>query len=522
VNKTLMRASVILAVSAAPAMAQTLAIGVGNPVNSADPQFTNTTSNIAMGNHVFDRLVHTDAALRREPGLAESYRPISDTVWEFKLRPGVTWHDGRPFTAEDVAFSIRRVPNVPGSTGGFTFAVRRITQVEVVDALTIRFHTNGPHPLLPTDLSQVAILARHVGEGVAAEDFNSGRAAIGTGPFRFVSYHPGSGAVFVRNDAYWGPAPAWARVDYKFLANDPARTAALLSGDVQIIDQVPTSDLPRLRRDARFRISEVDGVRVIFLQPDFSRTGEVPRVTDNQGRPLPRNPFLDLRVRRALNHAIDRQALAERVMEGTAVATGQWLPAGFYSYNPDVGVPAYDPALSRRLLAEAGFPDGFRLVLTSPSDRYPNDAKVAQAVAQFWTRVGVRTEVEALPWAVYSPRGATQAYAVRLHGWGSGTGEASYLLRNIIGTYDRAAGTGTANHMRYSNPALDGLTERAITTLDDGSREQILRQAVAMASEDLGFMPLFLLRNAWASRADLRHEPRADEQTLAQGVTPAH
>ena len=512
----------ILAIAASPALAQTLTIGVGNPVNSADPHFTNTTSNIAMGNHVFERLVYSDAQLRQVPGLAESWRPVSNTVWEFKLRPGVTWHDGRPFTAEDVAFSIRRVPNVPGSTGGFSFAVRRITQVEVVDDLTIRFHSATPHPLLPSDLSQVAIVSHQLGDGVAPEAFNSGRAAIGTGPFRFVSYQSGSGAVFARNDAYWGPKPAWARVDYRFIANDPARTAALLSGDVQVIDQVPSSDLPRLRRDARLRISEADGVRVIFLQPDFSRTGEVPRVTDNQGRPLPRNPFLDQRVRRALNHAIDRQALAERVMEGTAVATGQWLPAGSFSYNPDVGVPAYDPALSRRLLAEAGFPDGFRLVLSSPSDRYPNDAKVAQAVAQYWTRIGVKTEVEALPWAVYSPRGATQAYAVRLHGWGSSSGEASALLRNIIGTYDRAAGTGTANHMRYSNPALDALTERAITTLDDGQREQILRQAVALASEDLGFLPLFLLRNAWASRADLQVEARADEQTLAQGVTPAH
>ncbi|HWX47322.1 MAG TPA: ABC transporter substrate-binding protein [Roseomonas sp.] len=502
------------------AAAQDLTLGVANPVGSTDPHVSNTTSNFALTGHIFDTLVARDAKLRLQPGLATSWRAVTDTVWEFRLRQDVTWHDGKPFTADDVAFTIARVPTIP-SGAGYSFAVRPIRRVEVVDAHTIRLHTDRPTPLLPNDFANVQIIARHAAEGAQAEQFNSGQAAIGTGPYRLLAFRPGQGAEFVRNEAYWAGRQPWARVDYRFLPNDGARVAAILAGDVDVIDQVPANDLARLRREARLRISETPGVRLIYLQADFSRQGPVPTVTDHQGRPLERNPFLDRRVRRALDLAIDRQALASRVMEGTAIPTGQWLPEGTYSYNPEVPVTRPDPAAAKRLLAEAGFPDGFRLTLSTPNDRYPGDAKTAQAVAQFWTRIGVRTEVEALPWATYLTRGRNQEFAFRLGGWGSPTGEASYLLRNIVGTYDREKGWGSPNFSRYSNPALDALTERAITILDDAEREKVLREAVALEAQELGILPLFLLQNTWATRRGLTYEARADEQTLATAVHPA-
>jgi peptide/nickel transport system substrate-binding protein len=470
---------------------------------------------------VFEALVGRDAQLRLRPGLAESWRIVGDTVWEFRLREGVTWHDGQKLSADDVAFTISRVPNVPGSNGGFSGAVRPITKVEVVDDLTIRIHTAQPHPLLPNDLASVQIISRHAGTGAVAENYNSGKASIGTGPYRFVSYTPGQGAIFARNDAYWGAKEPWQKVDYRFLPNDGARSAAILAGDVDVIDQVPGNDLARLKRDQRLRISEVPGVRLIYLQPDFSRQGPVPGVTDNDGKPLEKNPFQDLRVRQALDLAIDRKALAERVMENTAIASSQWLPGGSYSYNPAVTATQLDTAAARRLLAEAGFPQGFHLTPTTPNDRYPGDARTAQAVAQFWSRVGVRTEVEALPWATYLARGPRQEFAFRLGGWGSSTGEASYLLRNVLGTYDRDKGWGSPNFSRYSNPALDALTSRAITILDDGEREAVLREAVALGARDLGILPLFLLKNAWATQRGLTYEARSDEQTLATAVRAA-
>jgi peptide/nickel transport system substrate-binding protein len=266
--------------------------------------------------------------------------------------------------------------------------IRAITRAEIIDPLTIRFHTAAPHPLLPTELASVQIISQHVGRGAETEDYNSGCAAIGTGPYRLASYRQGDRTEFTRNENYWaGPQP-WARVSYRFIANDASRTAALLAGDVDVIDQVPSSDLERLRRDQRFTLYEIQGLRLIYLWFDYSRAENPILVSDNEGKPFTRNPFHDVRVRRALSMAIDRNALTERVMEGTAKPTGQWLPPGAFSYNPDAPVPRFDADGARRLLAEAGFPQGFRLTLLAPNDRWPNDARVAQAVGSRRQGVG--------------------------------------------------------------------------------------------------------------------------------------
>ena len=514
-------AALALGLAAAPAAAQNLTIGIGGSPTSIDPHFYNASPNISLTMHLFDRLVEQDARARIRPMLAESWRPVSDTVWEFKLRPGVKWHDGRDFTADDVAFTIARVPDVPNSPATFAGFVRAIQRVEIVDPLTLRFHTAAPHPLLPVEMASVQIVSRHVGQGAATEDYNSGKAAIGTGPYRLASYRAGDRTEFVRNENYWrGPEP-WARVSYRFMANDASRTAALLAGDVDMIDQVPSNDLARMRREPRVTLSEIQGLRLIYLVPDYSRTDNPVFVTDNDGKPLSRNPFGDARVRRALSIAINREALAERVMEGTAKPAGQWLPEGAFGYNPEVRVPAPDPDGAKRLLAEAGYPQGFRMTLATPNDRYPNDARTAQAVAQMWTRIGVRTEVDAIPWASYSARAARQEFNMRLVGWGSVTGEASYMLVNIFGTYDRDKRWGAANNSRISDRELDALTERAASILDDEKREAAQREAVKMAMDRTLVIPLYQLVNSWALRKGLTYEARMDERTVAMGVRPA-
>lgn len=506
---------------AAPAAGQHLTIGAGGAITSLDPHFFNAAPNNAIAEHLFGRLVDRDEQARIRPQLAESWRLLSETEWEFRLRRDVTWHDGRPFTADDVLFTLERAPSVPNSPGGFGATLRSISSAEAPEPHILRITTRWPNPVLLTELASVFVVSRHVGSGATTEAYNAGRAAIGTGPYRLLAHRQGDRTELARNEAYFGGAEPWARVSYRFIAADPARTAALLAGDVDLIDQVAPNDLPRLERDPRIVVSRIQSLRLAHLGPDFSRSGPLPHVTDHAGRPLERNPFLDVRVRRALNMAINREALAERAMDGLATPAGQWLPPGAWSHDPQTRPPAYDPEGARRLLAEAGFPDGFRMTLHTMNDRFPNDARLAQAVAQMWSRIGVQTAVEALPWASYSARAARQEFSMSLGSWGSTTGEGLSFAKSVLATFSRERRTGSANHRRFSSPEFDALLERAETLMDDEQRERAIRELVRWSARNVPMFPLVHLTNVWALRRGLVHAPRMDERTLAMGVRPA-
>ena len=504
------------------AAAQTLTIAVGAPVTSIDPHYHNLAPNNALAEHLFDGLTGTDSRARLTPRLAESWRPIDDTTWEFKLRPGVRFHNGNDFTAEDVAFSIARAGNVPNSPSSFGIYTRAVSEVQVVDPHTVRLRTRTTYPLLPIDLSNVMMLDRQTHENAATEDYNSGKVAFGTGAYRFVRYIPGDRIELERNDTYWGQREPWQRVNYRIIVNNAARTAALLAGDVDFIDQVPTADIARLKQDNRIHVSEVVGLRIIYLALDHSRTGGSPFVAGPNGEALDRNPLKDVRVRRALSMAIDREAITSRVMEGAAIPAGQFLPEGVYSHIPGYGPPRFDPDGARRLLAEAGYPNGLRISIHGPNDRYINDARIIQAIGSFWTRIGVRTQVEAMPWTTFIARAGRQEFSAFLVGWGSSTGEASSPLRSLVATFDREKGFGASNRGRYSNPELDRLLEQALATVDDEKREKLLQHATRLAMEDVAIIPIHIQKNTWAMKRNLRHDARADELTRAQDVRPAN
>ncbi len=520
-KKTLAGAMATIALIATGASAQTLRMGVGAQITSIDPHYHNISPNNAFASMVFDNLIETDALARLVPRLAESWRPVGEDVWEIRLRRGVTFHNGQAFTADDVAFTFERIPQVMNSPGSFRTYTQGVTSVEVVDSHTLRLHTSGPFPLLAVNLAQVPILDRETHQGAATEDFNSGRVAIGTGPFRMVTHRAGDRILLDRYDGFWGDKPQWQHVDYRMITNDTGRTAALLSGDVDIIDQVPTTDMERLRRDPHIVMTEVDSLRFIYFAMDHMRDGPSPFITDNDGRPLPRNPLKDIRVRRALNMAIDRAAIVARVMEGVATPTTQLMPEGAFGYVPDLVPPRADADQARRLLAEAGYPNGFRITLHGPNDRYPNDGRIAQAVGQMWTRIGVRTQVEVAPFSSFVTRASRQEFSAFLVSWGSSTGEPSSGLRSVIATYDRAQGTGSVNRGRYSNPQFDQTLARAMRTLDDGQREALMQEATRIAINDVGIMPVHLQRNVWAMRQGFRHTPRVDERSRAQDVERA-
>lgn len=507
------------------AMAQTppamLRIGTGAPVTSIDPHYHNLSPNIALASHIFNPLTQMDATMHLQPSLATSWKLIDDKTWEFKLRAGAKFHNGDAFTANDVAFTIHRVPLVPNSPSSFAIYTKSIESMDIVDPHTIRFHTKTVYPLLPTDLTNIFIIDGRADANATTADFNAGKAAIGTGPYTFVSFKPGDRIELERNDAYWGGKPAWKDISYRMIPNDASRSAALLAGDVDMIDTVPTEDLARLRKGPKITLWEIEGVRIIFLGLDQSRDGPSPQVFGPNGETLAKNPLQDQRVREALSIGINRQAIVERVMDDAAVASGQFLPETAFGAVPGLGPPKYDPARAKQLLTEAGYPHGFRITLDGPNNRYVNDARIIQAVGQMWQRIGVQTTVTPLPWATFVAHANKQDYSAFLFGWNSATGEASDALRAQIATWDPKKGLGTANRGRYSNPAIDALIEQAITTADDASREKLLRQATVMAMKDVAIIPLHLQKNIWGTRPGLVDTPREDELTRAMDVRPA-
>jgi len=503
------------------AYAQTLKIGLKSEPSSMDPHYHNLTPNNMMALYVFDRLILQDAKQNLKPGLAVSWKNVDDLTWEFKLRSGVKWHDGSDFSADDVAFSIARAPNVPNSPSSLARYIKQITGVEIIDALTIRMKTAKPFPLMPTYMSTFGIVSKKTGTGATTADYNSGKAMNGTGPFKFVEFVPGDRIVYKRNDNYWGDKAEWSDIIVKPLSNNSSRVAALLAGDVDMIDFVPTADIETLKNSDKVSVSQTVSNRVIYMHIDTARDNS-PFVTDVNGNPMDKNPLKDLRVRKAISKAINRKGIVEKVMEGVAIPAGQLLPEGFFAISPNLKVEPYDPEGARALLKEAGWGDGFGLTIHGPNNRYVNDAKIVQAIAQMLTRVGIKAKVDTMPKNVFFPRGSKLEFSFMLVGWGAGSGEPSSPLGSLLHTYDKSKGFGSSNRGRFSNAELDAALEEALATVDRKKHGDLLIKATEIGINNLGIIPLHFQVNTWATRKGLTYEARTDEQTLAVGVKAAN
>jgi len=495
-----------------------LSIGLATDVTSMDPHYHNLTPNNNVAQHVFGLLVQRNEKEQLEPGLATQWKTVDPTTWEFTLRRGVKFHDGSDFTAEDVVASLERVPKVPNSPSPFTAYTKQISRIEVVDPYTVRLHTATPYPLMPSDLTQVFIVSHKYADGTTA-DFNSGKAAVGTGPYRLVRYAKGDRIELARFDGWWGGRTPWEKVTLRLLPQNGARVAALLSGDVQAIEAVPTADVARLKQDKRIALHRTVVDRLIYLHLDSNRDAS-PFVTAKDGTPLTRNPLKDARVRHALSRLIDRNTIVARIMEGEAVPSGQLVPDFLFGATKNLKPDPLDVAGAHKLLAEAGWPDGFGLTLHTPNDRYTNDAKIAQAVAQMWTRGGIPTKVVAMPSATYFPQATELHFSAMLLGWSTGTGEASSSLKALVMTYDKPHGYGGTNRGRYSNGKVDAFTEDALQTVDDVKRSAYLQRATAILMSDQGIIPLHFQVDTWATRDGIGYVPRVDETTLAWKFTP--
>ncbi len=493
--------------------AETLTIGLSSDVTSIDPQWNNSGPNVSLSTHLFEPLTLTDRNGRLIPGLATSWRAVDPLTWEFKLRPGVKFHDGSDLTADDVVFSIERPKTLQGSPASFASFVRPITEVVAVDKLTVRIRTAAPHVLVPYDLNSIFIVSKKatLAAGSSA-DFDAGRSAIGTGPFKLVAFKRGDRVELTRNDGYWGTRPVWDKVTFRMVSNDAARIAALLSGDVDVIENVPTADVAKIAADARFTVDRQTSWRTIFWHMDQYRD-VTPFATDKSGKPLAKNPFKDTRVRLAISKAINRDAIVSRVMEGLAVPASNLVSPGIFGHNPAIKVEAYDPAGAKRLLAEAGYPDGFDLTLHAPNNRYVNDARIAETVAALLSRIGITTKVETQPWASYLPHARAGEYTMALVGWGSSLGDNT--IKNHLATVDEKKGYGAWNFGRSSNPEVDKLLDRDFTLFDDKAREEAARSIAALALKDNPVIPMHHEIVTWAMKKGLSYPGRVDQFTFA-------
>lgn len=513
-------AAVAVAAFAGSAMARDLVVALKTEPTSMDPQYHALTPNIQLSQTLFDPLVCANADLVSKPCLAESWTANGKT-WTFKLRPGVKFSDGSPLTAADVVFTMDRVAKVPNSPSSFKVYLQKVEKIEAIDPLTVRMTTSEPYPLLPTNMVGLPIMSAKATAGPAPEgktttELNGGSGLVGTGPYKFVSWKRGSEIVFERNPHYWGATPAWDKVIFRPISNPAARVAALLAGDVDLVEDPPTDDLERLQKDPKLTVETKASNRVIYVALD--QNGEqTPGIQGTNGK----NPLLDKRVREALSLAVDRQALVARTMGGVATAAGQLLPYPMFGASKNlVNAEKPNPDRAKALLKEAGYPDGFSLVLGTPNGRYINDSKVAQTLAAMWTRIGVKTTIDANAPAVFFKNRDSYTYSAYLAGWGTATGEMSNTLLSLLVTPNKEKGLGTTNRSRYSNPAMDKLVLDSGGMMDDGQRAAALAKASEMAMADFAMLPIHFEHSVWAMKKGISFKGRADQQTMVEFVAP--
>jgi peptide/nickel transport system substrate-binding protein len=501
--------------------AQTLRIGMKAASDGSDPhQSYSPNRNIQM--HVYESMVFQDQNLWPIPGLAESWRIIDHETWEFRLRNDVKFHNGTPLTAADIAFSLRRAAAARGLRT-YSAQMRSVLDVQEVDQHTIRIKTRGPAPLLPNNLASIMIVsAAAVGSDASEDDFNGGRASIGTGPYRWVRFNRGQDVILDRATVHWAAPEPWQRVVFRFIPNDSARVSALLAGDVDVIDAVPPALYGRVRTDQRSRLLTATSGFNFYLYIDSGRDRS-PFVVGADGQPLDRNPLRDRRVRLALSHALNRAALADRAMEGGAEAAGQIAPQGFIGHVAELGIPAFDPQRARNLLTDAGYPQGFGLTVHCTGDRFAGDARSCQAIGQMLTAIGIRTEIEVLPTAVFFRRAnrgvnGEPEFSVSASMFFTTTGAAPEGLSTILRTHNPELGHGASNRGRYSDPQLDQLLNLIEVTLDNTKREELTQQAVGRVMQEAAIIPVFFVRSAWGMTRNLSVTPRGDQYTMATGI----
>ncbi len=512
-------AAALLSLGLGVAEARTVRWAAAGDPNTMDPHSQNVGTVTMVLQQVYDALIARNPDLSLRPGLATAWTQVAPDRWRFTLRPGVRFHEGEAFTADDVVFSITRALQPTSNYGIFVDTVDR---AEKVDELTVDIVTRTPDPILPNKFASVFMMSKSWAERHnatrpqntrAREEMHTVRNANGTGAFRLALREPDVRTVLRRNEAWYGwqeasPLPAGnvTEIVFRPIASDPTRVAALLSNEIDFVLDPPLQDLNRLRAAGNIRVLEGPEVRTLFLAFDTHRDELL--YSDLRGR----NPFRDVRVRQALYHAIDIQAIHRTTMRGQSIVTGTLFPEQVNGFvrEEDVRLP-YDPARARALLAEAGLPNGFGVTLDCSNNRYVNDEQICQAIAAMWTRIGVRTQLKAQPLGPFFAQIQRDDTSVYMLGWGVPTLDALYSFQSLLATRNGAQGDGIWNYGRYSNPAMDALIQR-MKVETGAQRAETIREALRLYREDVPHIPLHHQMIPWAMRSNVTIPHAANNQ----------
>jgi len=515
--KALLAGAALVAAVAMPAHAQTLRWAAQNDILTMDPYAQNHQTTLAILMHAYEGLTRYNAKYEIEPALATKWTYLTPTQVRFELRKGVKFQDGTPFTADDVVFSFGRIKQPTSTT---TIYVAGVNEVKKVDDHTVDVILAGPNPILLRQFVDFRIMSKAWAEKnnatktqdyKAKEENFASRNAMGTGPYRITSWVPDQRITMTINPDWWDKHQGNIKeVVYTPIKSDPTRVAALLSGDIDLLTDLPTQDVSRLRGDAKLKIIDGAENRTIFLAPDVG-SPEL-KYSNVKGK----NPFADKRVRQALSMAIDREAIKRNIMRGLSVPAGLMVAPGVNGNSPDLDVPVkVDPDGAKKLLAEAGYPDGFEVRMNCPNNRYVNDEEICQAVLAMWARIGVKASLVAENMATFSQKFQNFDSSLYMLGWGVATYDAQYTIQSLVRTRTSGA-DGNFNFSRISDPVVDRLTDAMKTETDVAKRNAMIREALVRIKDEVLLIPLHHQMRPWAMKAGLTTEYRSDDRPEAR------
>lgn len=487
---------------------------------SADPHAQNEGLNNNINDEIFERLTGRAKDLSLVPSLATSWEAKSPTVWRFALRKGVVFHDGTPFTADDVVFSIERAQM---ASSNFKAYAGPIGKVRRIDDFTVEIDTLVPSPMTLEYVNSVRIMSKawcEKNNALKPQDFKTGeetyasRNANGTGPYVLVKREPEVATTLRKNPRWWGLAEKKFEgnvddITYRPIKSDATRMAALVSGELDLVVDPPLQDIPRLKQDAKIRVVEGPENRVLFLVMDQFR--DELKFSSVKGK----NPLKDLRVRKALYQAIDIDAIKRQVMRGQALPTGSMVPTVSRSFPPlEPRLLPHDPAKAKQLLAEAGYPNGFDMGLFCPNNRYVNDERICTAIASMFAKIGVNVRLETAPRAQFFQRVDNFDFSMHLYGWGGAATDPGFTLGPVLHSRD-GKGKGDFNSGRWTDAELDRMIDASAVEMDVPKRSALMLQALQRARENVYTIPLHRQVIPWATRANVATVHRADNVVTA-------